>query len=72
MRIIIKLNTDNASFETESEYQSEVTRILKGVTSKIVNGLEYCKVRDLNGNTIGFYQVEDMPNYEEVENDEND
>lgn len=72
MKITIELATDNASFETESEYQFEVTRILKAIASKIANGLEYCKIRDLNGNTIGFYQVEDMPDFEEVENNEND
>lgn len=72
MKITIELNTDNASMETESEYQSEVTRILKDIASKIPNGLEYCKIRDLNGNTIGSYQVEDTPDFEEVENNEND
>lgn len=72
MKITIELATDNASFETESDYQFEVTRILKAITSKIANGLEYCKIRDLNGNTIGFYQVEDIPNFEEVENYEDD
>ena len=72
MRITIELTTDNASMGTEFEYQSEVTRILKSITSKITNGLDYCKILDLNGNTIGFYQVEDMPSYEEAENHEND
>ena len=71
MKITIELDTDNASMETESEYQSEVTRILKNITSKITNGLDYCKIRDLNGNTIGFYQVETMPDFDGVENNEN-
>jgi len=70
MKITIELSTDNASFETEPEYQSEVTRILKDIASKIANGLDYCKIRDLNGNTIGFYQVEDMPDFEEADNNE--
>jgi hypothetical protein len=72
MRITIELATANASFETESDYQFEITRILNAITSKVANGLEYCKIRDLNGNTIGFYQVEGMPDFEEVENYEND
>ena len=72
MKITVELNTDNASMETESDYQFEITRILNAITSKIVNGLEYCKIRDLNGNTIGHYEVNDMPDFEEVENYEND
>jgi hypothetical protein len=68
MRITVELVTDNASFETEADYQFEITRILRAITSKVANGLEYCKIRDLNGNTIGYYQVEDMPDFEEVEN----
>jgi hypothetical protein len=72
MKITIELTTTNASFETEVDYQFEITRILTAITSKVANGLDYCKIRDLNGNTIGYYQAEDMPDFEEVENYEND
>jgi len=30
------------------------------------NGLDYCKIRDLNGNTIGQYEAEDIPVFEEA------
>lgn len=72
MKITVELATDNASFETESDYQFEITRILNAIASKVANGLEYCKIQDWNGHTIGYYQVEDMPDFEEVENYEND
>lgn len=71
MQITIKLNTDNASMETEEDFQTEIVRMFKGMASKIANGLEYCKILDINGNTVGYYQVENMPKFEEVENDEN-
>ena len=72
MKITIDISTDNASFETEGDYTTEILRIMDNIKYKIVNSLDYSKIRDLNGNTIGFYQVEDMPDFEEVENNEND
>ena len=70
MKVTIELNTDNASMETEEDFQVEIIRIFTGIATKITNGLEYCKIRDINGNTIGYYQVENMPGFEEVENNE--
>ena len=71
MKITIELDTDNASMETEGDFQAEIIRVLKGIATKIANGLEYCKIRDIYGNTIGYYQVEDIPEFGEVGNDEN-
>ena len=71
MRITVELNTGNASMETEEDFQVEIVRMLRGIATKIANGLEYCKIRDINGNTVGYYQVENMPEFEEVGNDEN-
>ena len=70
MKITTDISTDNASFETEGDYATEILRIMDNIKYKLSNGLEYCKIRDLNGNTIGFYQVEDMPSYAEMETNE--
>ena len=67
MQITVELNTDNASMETEEDFQAEIVRVLKGIATKIANGLEYCKIRDICGNTIGYYQVANMPEFKEVE-----
>jgi hypothetical protein len=66
MRIIVELNTDNASMGTEEEYQLEINRIMQRIGVNLGNGLDYCKIRDLNGNTIGHYETEDIPVFEEA------
>lgn len=69
MKIIIELNTDNASMETEAEYQLEINRIMQRIGVNLGNGLDYCKIRDLNGNTIGYYETEDIPVFEEADSE---
>lgn len=69
MKIIVEMSTNNASMETEEEYQLEINRIMQRVGINLGNGLDYCKIRDLNGNTIGEYQAEDIPVFEEADSE---
>lgn len=53
MEIKIKINTDNQAFE-DSE---ELTRLLKEVTGKILDGTEYGPIHDINGNSVGSFKI---------------
>ena len=52
----LKFKTNNAAFEDYAE--QEVSRILKEIANKIENGLTGGKVRDINGNTIGEWDLD--------------
>ena len=51
----MKFQTENAAFENDQE----VVRILKEVAEKIKNGASGGKIRDINGNTVGSWEVID-------------
>ena len=55
----LKINSDNQAFD-QAEGQ-EVARILRGLADRLENldKLQECQLplRDLNGNTIGYYQT---------------
>ncbi len=53
MIITIKINTDNAAFEDASE----VSRIIDSVAKKIRNGKNYGKCMDINGNSVGTWEI---------------
>jgi len=54
----IKLDTDNQAFDQEGQ---EVARILRDLADRLENldKLQECQqpLRDLNGNTVGYYQT---------------
>lgn len=58
MRLIIEIEMDNAAFEDDPG--AEVVRILRTVPQKVDwRGANSAKLRDSNGNTVGFARVED-------------
>jgi len=52
----LKFKTNNATFEDYVE--QEVSRILKEIANKIENGSTGGKVKDINGNTIGEWDLD--------------
>lgn len=60
MRIIIEMDVDNSAFDDES---TEASRILAGVGDMIDNhaylGPWNKNLKDINGNTVGFFKVID-------------
>ena len=54
----IKINTENQAFDQEGQ---EVARILRGLADQVdhLDKLQECQLplRDLNGNTVGYYQT---------------
>jgi len=54
----LKINTENAAFDQEGQ---EVARILRGLADQVehLDKLQECQLplRDINGNTIGYYQT---------------
>ena len=55
----LKINTENQAFD-QAEGQ-EVARILRGLADQVehLDKLQECQLplRDLNGNTVGYYQT---------------
>ena len=54
----LKINSENAAFDQEGQ---EVARILRGLADQVehLDKLQECQLplRDLNGNTVGYYQT---------------
>ena len=54
----LKIETDNQAFDQEGQ---EVARILRGLADQVehLDKLQECQLplRDLNGNTVGYYQT---------------
>ena len=53
----INFGTDNAVFDDKAG--SETCRILRSIAKKIENGDLYGPVRDVNGNLIGNWELND-------------
>lgn len=60
MKVIIEMDVDNSAFDDES---TEASRILAGVGDMIDNhaylGPWNKNLKDINGNTVGFFKVID-------------
>jgi|TARA_X000001382_G_C3128761_1_gene165638 hypothetical protein len=60
MKVIIEMDVDNSAFDDES---TEARRILAGVGDMIDNhaylGPWNKNLKDINGNTVGFFKVID-------------
>ena len=58
----LKINSENAAFDQEGQ---EVARILRGLADRLENldKLQECQLplRDVNGNTVGYYQTRTRP-----------
>jgi hypothetical protein len=61
----LKLKTTNAAF-SDGNGREEVARILCRVADRVVRGEEYGSIQDINGNTVGEFDLE-LP---EVNDDE--
>lgn len=55
MAFTLTMATENAAFEDMPEY--EVARILRKVADQIEDGDTTGRVRDINGNTVGAYDL---------------
>jgi len=58
MKITIEINTDNAAFEDSSKTE-ETGRIVATIASKIQCGLDSGNCKDINGNTVGQWELID-------------
>jgi hypothetical protein len=70
MSFTLKFKTDNAAFG-DGAGAAEVARILRDVADKVANGRDYGSVQDINGNTVGDWDLE-LPEPEEDEDDEDE
>ena len=57
MEIKINFNMDNAAFENDVERQTSL--ILLKIANDVQCGIKSGKPRDLNGNTIGSWEITD-------------
>jgi len=64
----LKINTENQAFD-QAEGQ-EVARILRGLADQVehLDKLQECQLplRDLNGNTVGYYQTWPQPGIDQA------
>jgi len=66
MRIIIDINTDNDSMTSEADYRYEIERLMGKVTSAVINGQDYRRLLDINGNCVGSCTGIGIPDFEEA------
>lgn len=57
MKFTLSFDMDNAAFEGDNA-GTEAARILRQVAAGVENGATEGKARDLNGNTVGSWEVE--------------
>lgn len=64
MKLTIEINGDSAAFLLP--YSQEFTRILLGLAEQIAElPCESGKLKDINGNTVGFYKMDGIFEYNE-------
>ncbi len=51
----VEFNTDNDAFEPDSS--SEISRLLRQVTDRVLDGQTEGTLADRNGNTVGRYSL---------------
>ena len=56
MKFKIEFDMNNAAFDDYPE--SEIYSILDNVKTKVIDGFVHGRVRDANGNTIGYWTIE--------------
>jgi hypothetical protein len=52
----IEFKTGNSTFSDEAK-ELEIARILKKIAYQIATGYDNDKIRDINGNTIGSWEI---------------
>lgn len=60
MKIVIKLDTNNAAFTEigdDSSFPNEVNRILRKMAQDVAAGFKRGFLRDINGNRVGQFTV---------------
>ena len=55
--LTVKIKTGNAAFE-DGNLETELARILRQLADKIENGYTEGKLMDINGNSVGTYELE--------------
>ena len=58
MKFKVEFNCDNAAFDEDS-MNSEIARLLTEVADKTVNGWMSGSIRDINGNGVGSFELEE-------------
>lgn len=60
MKLIIEIDLDNAAFRNDNMNlnKSDISEIVDKVTDKLREGFNDFKIRDTNGNTVGFCKFE--------------
>lgn len=57
MKFEIRIKSDNDAL-TNEDAPVEIARILRSIATRIVQGENVGKVRDINGNTVGTYNYD--------------
>lgn len=57
-KYLIEIDTDNAAFEDEN-LEHELSQILRKASNRLANGELDFRLRDSNGNTVGFAYLEE-------------
>ena len=59
MKLEVNINTDNAAFDTEWNYEWQVKQLLNSVTTIASKTKEPTKgaLKDINGNSVGSYSI---------------
>jgi len=52
----LEFKTDNAAFH-EGYGREETARILNEIAQKVIEGINSGKIKDINGNTIGWWNA---------------
>jgi hypothetical protein len=55
MKFTLEIDCDNAAFE--DEMASEIARILRTTAKRVADGEDDMRLRDVNGNTVGYAKV---------------
>lgn len=55
MKFVVEINTDNSAFENG---HNEISRILREVADKVEQGHPQGPTRDINGNTVGYFNYQ--------------
>lgn len=54
---IVKFDIDNAAFQ-DGFGREETARILEKIAEQVQEGSNGAKIRDINGNTVGYWKVD--------------
>lgn len=57
MKLTIDMNLDNEAFQDDFNGASEIGRILARIPQDVANGETEGNCRDVNGNTVGHWQI---------------